>query len=253
MRKVWLTRTQPGADRQAQQLRDAGYDAVVWPLIDIVELEPPALQLNGEPVACADSAAVQRPPPQLVIAVSGHAVTAAHHRQLLPGIEEAEFIAVGAQTGKLLSHHLGNEQVVLTPAVATSEGVLAMPEIAQLASGARVWILAGQGGRTLLAQQLHRDYGATVVKFELYERVERTQTAPLDAQVIDVVVIASEQGLSAFDRQWRRLQGDALVTLVVPSSRVADAAAEMGFSNIHTAAGADTDALMTALQGIITT
>ena len=75
MDTVWLTRTEPGASRQAQYLRERGYRVLVAPLLEIAALDPPQLRVNGELLGAGETlqtAAAQSP--RMIIAVSGHAV-----------------------------------------------------------------------------------------------------------------------------------------------------------------------------------
>ncbi len=248
MEMVWLTRTEPGASRQAAQLRERGFNPLVWPVLDIVELDPPGLVQNGQRIDHHDSIEkIVQSSPQLVIALSGHAVRGALSQDLLASAATAKFIAVGDQTASLLGDVAS---AVVTPTPPTSEGILALPEIAEVNAGNVVWVLAGQGGRELIAQHLFRECGATVVKFELYRRQERTTAPEHPARAIGAVVIGSQQGLAVFGRLWQQMLGARSVPLVVPSSRVAEAARQAGFTEVHTADGADTQAVLEALQDI---
>ena len=250
MNTVWITRTEPGASQQADALRAHGYPVMIWPLLDIEILEPPQLRVNGDLVEDSDRvAALRSVPPRMVIALSGHAVRAAAGQGLLGDASGAIAIAVGGQTAALLSDLVTD---VIAPAQTTSEGILALPELTRLAAGDTVWILAGIGGRELLAQQLLSQYAVTVVKFELYRRVGRPQPPEVDAHRIGAVVIASQQGLNVFTKQWQDMSGSPLVPLIVPSDRVAAAAAEAGFVHVHIAGGADVNAVLAALQDITT-
>jgi len=248
MGMVWLTRTEPGASRQATVLREHGYTPLVWPVIEAVEVQPPRLLQNGQPLADERSAAqILRASPRMVIALSAHAVRAALKQRLLASVQHAVFVAVGAQTAAQFGEVSAS---VVTPVQATSEGVLALPLTAELSAGDVVWVLAGEGGREVVAQHLFREYGATVVKFELYRRQQRPGRPVEDAGRIGAVVIGSQQGLQAFAQLWREMSGGLSIPLVVPSSRVAAAAREAGFTDVHTANGADNEAVLDALQDI---
>src|SRR5690606_36810182 len=118
----------------------------------------------------------------LVLFLSEHAV-----RLGLPAIAElpwfgaARVLAVGARTAELLAEQgIGSE----LPAEPTSEGLLALPALERVA-GRRVLLVAGVGGRTLLAETL-TTRGAVVVRNECYRRValDRLDSAVLDCDVL---------------------------------------------------------------------
>jgi uroporphyrinogen-III synthase len=250
MKTVWITRTEPGASQQADVLRAHGHAVLVWPLLDIALLDPPQVRVNGNRVDDPDRVAnLRSASPCMVIALSAHAVRAAAGHCVLHEAADAIAVAVGAQTAALLSLHFAD---VAAPTEATSEGILALPEVTRLAAGDTVWVLAGVGGRDLLEQQLLSQHGVTVVKFEFYRRVDQTRPPDLDARSIGAVVIASQQGLNVFTKQWQNMSGSLSVPLIVPSDRVAAAATEAGFLHVHVAGGADVHAVLAALQDITT-
>ena len=200
--------------------------------------------MNGEQTD-ANTALV--PAPGLVIALSGHAVGGFLECGLHQKFPSTKYIAVGESTGDLL-RAAGLDVVV--PGTATSEGILMLAEITRLQPGERVWLLAGEGGRDLLERQLLSQYGVSVVKLELYRRVTRSQPPPVDAQTIGGVVLASQQAGEAFAPLWRDMGGGECVSIIVPSQRVADAAVRAGFTRVHSAHGAGTEAVLTAIEKI---
>jgi len=46
-RKIWITRTQPGAEATADRVRALGHDVIVSPLLDVRPLEDVRLELDG--------------------------------------------------------------------------------------------------------------------------------------------------------------------------------------------------------------
>ena len=227
--RLWLTRTQPGADRQAAALRAAGYQVVVAPVIDILPL----------PVD-ADAPA----PPELVIFVSAHAVAAA--AALLPRLAGAALFAVGAETARALA---AQRLIARTPEPATSEGLLALPELAAAAVRGRcVWLVSGRGGRDLLATTL-AERGARLERLCVYER--RPVASPdVDPATVDVVVAGSGAGLETAWHHWRRRGGSPSVPVLVPSSRVAEQARQLGATRVIDCEGADLPAIRAALEAL---
>jgi len=225
--RLWLTRTRPGADRQATALRSAGYAVLVAPVIDI------------RPLA-VDTAAL--PAPQCALFVSVHAVDAAE--ELLPVLGDATLFAVGAETARALA---GRGLTARVPELATSEGLLALPELAASAvAGRTVWLVAGRGGRDLLASTL-RARGARVEVLWVYER-RAVAPAGVDPRAIDAIVAGSGNGLELAWQHWCRLDGSPCVPVLVPSARVAQQARDLGVTRVIDCGGADLPALRTALN-----
>lgn len=227
--KVWVSRTRPGADRQARDLAAAGYHPVISPVltIQVLDREPP----DG--------------PFHYVIFLSEHGVRcglpALVRRRLLAG---ASVLAVGTGTAALLA----DEQVsALAPDEATSEGLLALPELAA-PRGARVLVVSGEGGRGLLGETLSRR-GAEVVRYDCYRRSVVTTLAPgvLDCQVL---IAGSGDGLRQMARLWFDAGGRADVAVLVPSARVAALGVELGFLNLHDCGGAESDAWLKGLEQV---
>ncbi len=236
---IWITRSEPGASVLAEVLQAAGFEVWCHPLIEIEPLRPfKARAVRGE--WSIESSA----PPDLVIALSGHAVREYLASALARHAGDAPHIAVGAGTTALLT---GAGVDVAQPGEATSEGILAMPQLAGLTDQHNVWILAGEGGRELVLQRLAEQAGCKVVKFELYVR-RRATLQELPVAAIGVVSIASEGGLRAFAERWQEAGGGLDVAMLVPSERVAYSARAMGFENVHNARGAGVDDVLAALQ-----
>ena len=70
---------------------------------------------------------------------------------------------------------------------------------------------------------------------------------------MDAIAVASGDGFAAVARLWFAAGGRGDVPVLVPSSRVAELGSELGFSNVHTCAGAGADALIEALESVSST
>lgn len=224
--RVWVTRSQPGADRQAAALRDAGHDPVVAPVIRI--------EITG-------SAPPPGPFDELVF-LSEHAVRAGlPPLRAAPWFIDARAFAVGARTASVLADA---GVPAATPAEPTSEGLLALPEFAAL-DGHRVLLVRGVGGRELLEQTL-TERGAAVARFDCYRRapVRRLDPRVLGCQAI---IAASGEGLHQVAALWLEAGGAADVPVLVPSARVAGLGVEVGLSSLHDCAGADSEAWLRGL------
>ncbi len=225
---IWVTRTEPGASREAQALARLGHEVWCQPVLEVV-----ALPLEETPAE----------DPDVVITLSGHAARQAIATDLVRRAAAALHIAIGAETARVLAQAGIRARL---PSTATSEGVLAMPEIGNLAPGSVVWVWAGRGGRDVLMRELSRANGCKVVKFELYQR-RRTARVPLPAHAITAVIVSSVEGLQAFADTWLQAGGGYNVLLVAVSTRVAAEARALGFVHLLESDGADTSAICAAI------
>lgn len=160
--------------------------------------------------------------------------------------------SVGKTTAEFLQQSpvLGKSTVMYPPQQMDSEGLLALPGLAQeRVQGKHFLLLRGQGGRELIAQTLTAR-GAVVDSCELYRRFVPAQNAQhLQAclPLVDGMVINSGESLENF----LSLAGNAKVTdklLVVPGARVANAASRAGFRHIIVAANATDTAILDAIS-----
>ncbi len=230
--RVWVTRTQPGADRQARRLRAAGHEPVVGPALRIVEVP------GGAP----------RGPFTDVVYLSEHAVRFGIARLTNQAwFSGARAHAVGAATAE----HLAVAGIRAGfPEQASSEGLLSLPEFAD-ARGLTVLIVCGEGGRDLLETTLTAR-GARVEKLVVYRR-RAVDEAPPDVGSVDAIAVSSGDGFAAVARVWFAAGGRGDVPVLAPSPRVAGLGSALGFSNVYTCAGAGADALLKALESVSST
>ncbi len=243
MKTIWITRSQPSAGELAQRLQAEGFATVIAPMIEVETFTSPLVQVNGHRVD--NPATVLEIRPKLLIVLSAHAARGFVHSEIFTGLPNLPYVAVGEQTAAVLRDTAGLQ--VEVPELATSEGVLTVPLVTTLAAGDSVWLLAGVGGREILAQHLQDELRCRVVKLELYRRRDRRDTPEVVTDTIDAVEIASMQGLQVFYTHWTKLAGNMAVPLIVPSARVAQGAQALGFTRIITAKGASADAVLAVL------
>lgn len=130
-----------------------------------------------------------------------------------------------------------------------SEGALQMPELQALA-GKKILIWRGVGGRETLASTL-RERGAEVKYAELYQRLipeydEQQWQQTLASEPL--LLVSSGQGLEAIAAQQPKIS-DKVRGIIAPSSRVAELAKSLGFTEIQIAASAqDVDMIMAVKQ-----
>lgn len=235
-----VLRPQPQADTLAAALRAAGHRPVLCPLLTIT----PGRELDhlAEQLAWAE----------LVIATSAHAVYQAEHRLRALGLTwpPGPCLAVGAATASAWQEC---GRAALVPEDPRSEGLLRLPQLAQVA-GRRILILRGNGGRELLAERL-RQRGADLRHCECYQRHYPARPGPaLFAEWrtagVDSVIISSGE---LFSRLLQLAPPDQLEWLhsllfIVPSPRVAALVQAGGCAHIHTAQGAGHPAVVAALR-----
>ncbi|MBH04275.1 MAG: hypothetical protein CMP08_09195 [Xanthomonadales bacterium] len=195
-RSVWLSRPAERAGDWQAALEARGARVFVEPLIRI---EP----VSATPALAAQIRAAEQA--DIVIATSAAAIDALAV-QAPAWAPTGRLVAVGQATAAALRAITG--RTVAVPETHDSEGLLARPELAG-ENPARVALLTGEGGRTLLADTL-AERGFDVERVALYRR-RAARLAPSRLaellSVCDTLVITSEAA-------WR-----ALIDQCGPSER----------------------------------
>lgn len=221
--QVWITRSQPGADRHAAALRQRGYEVLVQPVLDIEPISFEDPEHRFDVVVFLSEQAVSCGLPQLAL-------------------QDAVVFAVGGRTAEVLAAAGVNARV---PQTQSSEGLLGMTELQQVRD-ARILVVCGAAGRELLVPVL-ASRGARVEKLVCYRRVPAGKLAA-ETSTVEAIVAASGDGLEQIARLWFAAGGRPDVALLVPSARVREIGVELGFVNIHDCAGADTAAVLRTLD-----
>lgn len=241
---VVITRPLQQAEAFARQVRAAGRDAVVFPLLNILPLEDDA-RLR---------AALSRLEEYALIAfVSPNAIDAAFRcrAQWPHGLTIG---VVGEGSRKALAAHGVDERTATiispkNPERSDSETLLAQLDLAAL-RGRRALIIRGESGRELLADSL-RAAGIEVEQVAAYRR-----TAPLldaarsvmlnrmiDSEAIWVVTSSEAlRNLLAMAGELQRPDGTATLLqrrLLVPHGRIEDTARQLGFMHIERSGSGD--------------
>lgn len=165
-----------------------------------------------------------------------------------------DLLAIGPSTAAL-AEELTGQRVRSAAGGMTSEDLLELDSFTNI-EGRRIGIFRGEGGRDFLAQQL-RKRGAQVDYFDVYRREElnyediQIREALIESEPTLLTAMSGQtlQALRSLIDQLSEPHADKLLTLpvIVPSQRVRDLAAEMGFENPIAAPGADLDSLLQAL------
>ncbi|MCX7892904.1 MAG: uroporphyrinogen-III synthase [Burkholderiales bacterium] len=235
-RRIVVTRPAGQADALAGMIEARGGRAIVFPVIEIRDVEDVRPLL-----AVVDRLETY----DLAVFISPNAVAKAMNlilaRRAWPqGLVAA---AVGRESERALVRH-GVGRTVAPRERFDSEALLALPELADVA-GKRVVIFRGDGGRELLGDTLTAR-GATVEYAECYRRTRPVaDVAPLLTAwargEIDAVTVTSSEGLAnLFDmvgklgQQWLRR-----TPLFAPHERIAANARALGLERVVLTGPAD--------------
>ena len=219
-----VTRPREQASGLATRIEAAGGRALIYPALEIREVEDPRAALDA--IARLEGF-------DFAVFVSPTAVRKAFElmrgRTWPRGVRAA---AVGGATRAELEA-AGVATVIAPRERADSEALLALPELAEVA-GKRVVIFRGEGGREALAEGLTAR-GARVEYAECYRRARPdTDLRPLVEAwwrgEVHAVTLSSSRGLRNFvdllGEPGRRLVG--ALPLFVPHERVAEEARRLG-------------------------
>ena len=186
-----------------------------------------------------------------VIFTSPAAVRFSVRMRTLRGQPRQAVLALGEAT-RIALRRAGIADVVV-PAQATSESLLALPELASV-RGARIGLITAPDGRGLLAQQL-RERGATLAIAEVYARMPaRLNRAHaqrfLKAQGHGAVCVTSAEALRNVLAALPDAARAALLrcVAVVSSERLAAIARDAGFQTVIRADAPTPSSLLDALR-----
>ncbi len=252
-RSIVITRPAGESQRLVTLVRDAGGVPLLYPAIDI--LDAPDLNALDSVIDTLDEYDV-------AIFVSPSAVdkamTRITERRTLP--EKLRCAAIGPGGVRALQR-FGVGDVIAPDAQVRrfdSESLLATPFMqTQVASGLRIVIFRGDGGRDLLGDTLAAR-GAHVAHITCYRRGKPTfDAAPLvqawENGAVAAVIVTSSEGLGNFyERLGAAGQAWLQKTLVVvPHPRIAAAAHALGLTRVTQSATGDDALMQTVLHQIV--
>jgi uroporphyrinogen-III synthase len=225
---IVVTRPAHQADRLASLIRSAGGQALLYPVIEIRDIEDPrSLDALIDGLDAYDIAIFISPN-----AVSKAMALITARRALPPTLLVA---AIGSASERELVR-FGASRVIVPPARTDSEALLDLPQLIA-AAGKRVIVFRGVGGRGHLGDTL-RARGARVEYAECYIRARPgTDPAPLLAAwqhgELHAVTVTSVEGLTNFMEMVgaEGLERLARTPVFAPHPRIAQAARERGLAN----------------------
>lgn len=240
--RIVITRPARQAAGLAQQIAALGGEPVMFPAIVILPpADSPALERAQRDLAQYDYA----------VFVSTNAV---EYGVGDPASWPAQLVALapGPGTASVLAS-AGIGQVRIPATTMDSEGLLALPELAQVA-GKRIVIYRGSGGRELLGETLS-ERGAQVDYVECYRRAKphgdfATMAAAWRARELDALTLTSGEGL---DNLWELFDDVTRTNLAatptfVPHPRIAERARALGFDRVSVTAPTDAGLLASLLE-----
>ncbi|RZA20651.1 MAG: uroporphyrinogen-III synthase [Lysobacteraceae bacterium] len=187
----------------------------------------------------------------IVLYTSPNAVAVAAAAQSLQPKRGQTVLAVGSGTRRAL-HRLGID--ARAPSRMDSEGLLAMPQLADVA-GHRIGLITGLGGRNMLAPAL-RKRGAEVLRVDVYARMSLLLTPGAAAKLRDALAapscvllpLSSDEALQRLLAQLPAAlrQPFARIAVVAASARLAEVARAAGFRRIAMASDARPASLLRA-------
>jgi uroporphyrinogen-III synthase len=235
-RRVVITRPAGQNERLAEMIRAAGGEPIVFPVLEILDLED-----SRALVAAADRLDGY----QLAVFISPNAVDKAmnviRNRREWP--QSVRAATIGRASERALARH-GVGEVIAPAGRFDSEALLALPALADV-RGWRVVIFRGDGGRELLGDTL-RERGATVDYVECYRRMRpNADVEPLLKRwgrgEIDAVTVSSSEGLrNLYDLLGKLGQAWLKRTpLFAPHARIAGNARALGCERVIETGPAD--------------
>jgi uroporphyrinogen-III synthase len=235
-RHIVVTRPAGQNEALATLIRDAGGEPIVFPVLEILDLE----DTRGL-VAAADRLDQY----DLAVFISPNAVDKAMNVIRARGDWPPRLRAatIGRASEKALARH-GVAEVIAPTGRFDSEALLALPALAGV-QGWRVAVFRGDGGRELLGDTL-RVRGATVDYVECYRRVRpNADVEPLLKRwargEIDAVTVSSSEGLrNLYDMLGKLGQAWLKRTpLFAPHARIAESARALGCDRVFETGPAD--------------
>lgn len=249
-RPVILTRPIAQAEPLADRIRALGREVEVLPLLEISPL-PDQAPLRNVLASLATY--------HLVAFVSPNAIDAAFaHIASWPEGLRAAVVGEGSRQA-LLAKGVPASQIAspADPAHSDTEHLLQVLDLPAL-RGARVLLVRGESGRELMADSF-RAAGAEVTVLPAYRRAVPELTPALAQRLPALLaadadwIITSSEALRGLAGLLRQLNSANLVAsmqhqhLIVPHSRIADTAREMGCQNV-TLTGSGDERVLAALQ-----
>ncbi len=233
--KVLVTRPEQQAKALSDMVEQLGGDVIRFPVIEIKKI----VNNSEESVKPIEM--------DVMIFVSRNAVDYFFNETGREISASTLVVAVGKGTAEVLVQQ-GVSQVVQPTQAIGSEGVLMLPELAEV-TDKNIAIVRGRGGRELLADTLAAR-GAKISYIEVYERTVPSPTKAQCKQAASADVVVSTSVLSVTNL-YLLLSEDIETILVKPlivlSERIKQHALSLGFKDVMICADASDQAVIQQL------
>jgi uroporphyrinogen-III synthase len=242
--RILVTRPEKETQQLCAQLTELGASTIALPLqtrLAEISAPPPNLHQHHGVIVVSPTAA------QLAASVID--LNQLHWQPV--------WLAIGKSTARQL-HNLLRVNV-LTPEPENSEALLALPMLQADAVKQQHWLLIkGQGGRATIQETLCAR-GANISIWNLYQRepsaayqnaLQEASACGLDSQV---VMVSNAEALQLLVKLLQKHQPTKIseLIIVVPGPRLTALARTLGFTQVISSAGAQSDCLIVALQNYL--
>ena len=236
---IWITRPQPGADKTAAALADAGYDSLVLPLTEIVACEPeivPDDVERGDFIAATSANAFRLLPAPLLAVLADKPVYA------VGAATRAEALARGF--ARVRSADGAVDDLVALVSKEEPAGSRFVYLCGRVRSGDLEHKLAGNGFEGVVA---------TVYSTKIVSHMTEFMADALSRRTPDVILFHSALSARAFAETVSGSSQQVLekTRFITISERVADALPETFKPNVTVAAAPNERALLDALRATV--
>ncbi|MFY8352953.1 uroporphyrinogen-III C-methyltransferase [Pseudoalteromonas sp. SSM20] len=236
MTHILLTRPEEKSQQLAEHLAEKSIKSIIQPLLALE-----AITVSEQQLGMLDDA-------DIVLFVSQDAARFLH--ALKPELaKNSVCLAVGKSTAEVVTKLF--EKPCASPIVETSEGLLAMPELNNVASK-RIVLVKGKGGRNKLAKEL-KEREAIFQPLAVYQRLTNPELTIELAQTwqqrgVDSVVLTSNASIDSFLAVATNKSWLATLTVFLVSERCVDYFNEKAQAKqIINCQGADNESILNAI------
>ena len=211
MKRIWITRTEPGASKLAKNLRSADICPIVTPLVEI----------------CAIDSPIPEPMFDLAVFLSQHAV----RHGSVTRLRTRRYLAIGTGTHSALEAMDIQSEIAGFP---SSEGLLKTIN-ATTSKGSSILVVCGADGRSMLASRL-KTLDFPVHVWHVYRRIRSSRLRNIYASC-ETVELSSLTALKHFSRLTRTVprEDKFAIRMFVPSQRIGKQARLLGYANVFVA------------------
>ena len=246
MLRLWITRTENAAKRLQQSIAQEDEKNIELTCQALIEVEPLSPWQYSEARLQSGQLSWQKlddlPASCCVLVLSVTAARCYVDSHVVQA--EQPHIAVGEATAVVLREQGLQVDV---PRLQNSEGLTQLDWPRWLDPTGWVWVIAGLGGRELIAQQLLQQFKTRVCKIATYQRTN-VEYGPLSRDELSQIDAIEISSLQALNNLYRLYPESRSKQLVVPSLRLKRQAQKANFKNIVVAESANAADIVKSLH-----